>query len=111
MVMVFVSDLFDLREIDQFREIVKVEHRLVVAMLAIERHVFAEVHIFQMIGDKTAVTPLDPFGKNIRDVCRVVHLFYNTAFRTFDKSGQEVHFLTVRDLGPDLLDGLARIQL
>ena len=87
------------------------KHRLVVAMFAIERHIFAEVHIFQMIGNKTAVTPLDPLGKNIRDVCRVVHLFYNTAFRTFDKSGQLVHLFAARDLGPDLLDGLGRIQL
>lgn len=35
------------------------EHRIVFAVFAKKRDVFAEIHILQMISDKTAVTPLN----------------------------------------------------
>jgi hypothetical protein len=40
-----------------------VEHRLVFAVFAKEGRVFAEVHILQVIRDKTPVTSLDPFSE------------------------------------------------
>lgn len=44
------------------------EHRLVFTMFAEERDVFAEVHVFEMIGDKTAVATLDAFAKFLQDL-------------------------------------------
>ena len=42
---------------------VKVEHRIVFTVFAKKSDIFAEVHILEMIGDKTAVATLDAFTK------------------------------------------------
>ena len=39
------------------------EHRLVFAVVAKERDVFAEIHVFEVIGDKAAVATLYAFAK------------------------------------------------
>ena len=56
--MIFFGDLFELRNVKQLCEIVKMEHRVVLAVFAKERHVLAKVHVFQVIGDEAAVTTL-----------------------------------------------------
>ena len=43
------------------------EHRLVFAVVAKERDIFAEIHIFEVIGNKTAVTTLDAFAKIVQN--------------------------------------------
>ena len=58
MVVVLVRDFLQLRDVHQAREIVKVEHRVVLAVLAEERDVLAEVHIPKVVGDEAPVAPL-----------------------------------------------------
>lgn len=43
------------------------KHRLVFAVIAKKRNVFAEIHIFQMIRDKTAVATLNAFAELIQN--------------------------------------------
>ncbi len=45
MVVIVFRYLFQLRDIQQRGEIIKVEHRIVFTVLAKERHVLAKVHI------------------------------------------------------------------
>ena len=61
--MVFAGGFVQLGDIEQFCKVVKMEHRLVLAVLAKECNVFAEIHIFKVIGDKTAVAALDAFAE------------------------------------------------
>lgn len=63
MVVVAVRDLLQLRDVKKSRESIKMKHGVVFAVFAKERHVFAEVHIPQTIGDKTAVTSLYPLAE------------------------------------------------
>ena len=62
MVMI-LRDLFELRKIQQPREFVKVKHVLVFAVLAKERHVLAQIHIFEVIGDKASIAALYALAK------------------------------------------------
>ena len=39
------------------------EHRLVFAVVAEERDIFAEIHVFKVIRDKAAVATLDAFAE------------------------------------------------
>ena len=43
------------------------EHRLVFAVLAKEGDVLAEVHVFEVIGDKTPVATLDAFAECLQN--------------------------------------------
>ena len=61
--MVFFGYFFELRYIQQTGEVVEVEHVLVLAMFTEERHVLAEIHVFQMIGDKAAIAALDALAE------------------------------------------------
>ncbi len=63
MVMILVCYFLQFRYIEQPGEIVEVEHRIVFAVIAEERHIVTKIHILQMIGNKTAVTPLYPLAK------------------------------------------------
>ena len=63
MVVIVVGDLFEFRDIEQLREIIEVEHRVVLAVVAKERHVLAQVHILQVIGDEASVTPLNALAE------------------------------------------------
>ena len=61
--MMFAGGLIQLADIEQICKVVKMEHRLVLTVLAKECDVFAEIHVFEMIRDKTAVATLDAFAE------------------------------------------------
>jgi hypothetical protein len=63
--MMFAGDLVQLADIEQFCEVVKVEHRLVLAVLAKESDIFAKVHILEVIRDKTSVAALNALSEFI----------------------------------------------
>ena len=46
---------------------VKVEHCLVFTVFAKECDVFAEVHILEVIGDKTPIATLDAFAEFVQN--------------------------------------------
>jgi hypothetical protein len=69
--MIFFA-LAKLGGIEQPGEIVEVEHALVLTGLAKERGVLAQIHIFQMIGNKTPVTALDPFSEIRKDSFSII---------------------------------------
>ncbi len=72
--MMVLTDLVQLAQIEQAREFVKVEHRVVFAVFAEECDVFAEVHVFEVIGDKAAVATLDALAEFVENVSFVCHL-------------------------------------
>ena len=53
----------ELRCVKQFREVVKMEHRVVFAVLAKECDVLTEVHVLEVIGNKTAIATLYALAK------------------------------------------------
>ena len=53
----------ELCHIEKLRELVKMEHRLVLTVFAKECDVLAEVHVLKVIGDKAAVAALDALAK------------------------------------------------
>ena len=63
MVVIVFRNFLELRNVQQLRKIVEVEHRVVLTVLTKERHVLAQVHILQVIRDKAAVTSLYPLSK------------------------------------------------
>ena len=68
-VMVLIIGTIELREVHQLRELIEVEHRLVLAVLTKERDVLAKVHILEVIRNKAAVAPLNAlaeFGDSVR---------------------------------------------
>ena len=65
--MIFFGDLFELRNVQQLRELIEVEHRFVFAVFAKERHVLAEIHIFKMVCDEASVAALDAFSEFFED--------------------------------------------
>lgn len=62
MVIVFFG-FAELRCIEKFREILEVEHRIVFAVLAEERHIVTEPHVFEVICDEAAIATLDAFSE------------------------------------------------
>jgi hypothetical protein len=75
MVMIVVRRFFQLRHVHQFREIVEVEHGVILAVFAEERNVFAKVHVLQMIRNEAPVTALYAFGENSQNfrICICIH--------------------------------------
>ena len=65
--MMIVGDLFQLAEVHETREVLKVEHRVVLAVLAEERNVLAEIHVFEVKRDEAAITALDAFAEFCED--------------------------------------------
>jgi hypothetical protein len=63
LVVMFFGNLFELAEIDKASELVEVKHVLALAVFTEERHVFAEVHILEVISDKTSVAALDALAE------------------------------------------------
>ena len=63
LVVVFFSDFFQFRNIHKPGEVVEVEHVLVLAVFAKERHVFAEMHVLEVIRDKAAIAALNAFAE------------------------------------------------
>ncbi len=77
--MVFVSDFFEFRDVEYFREILKVKHRFVFAVIAKKRNVFAEIHILQMIRDETAVAALNAFAEFLQNFVGICSFHYLTS--------------------------------
>jgi hypothetical protein len=65
---VFVLGLAKFSGIHQPGELIEMKHRLVPAVLAVERDVLAEVHIFEVERNKTAVAPLHAAAKFCKEV-------------------------------------------
>ena len=65
--MIFFGDLFELRNVQQLRELIEVEHRFVLAVFAKERHVLAEIHVFEMVCNKASIAALDAFSEFFKD--------------------------------------------
>lgn len=82
------------------------KHSIVLAVLAVKCDVLAEIHILEVIGDKTAVTSLYPLAECFEYVCVLRHLFHHATFRAFDKVDQQRHLFTAGDLGADAFEGL-----
>jgi hypothetical protein len=68
MVMMLVFRLFQLCRVHKTRKLVEVEHCVVLAVFAKEGHVLAEVHILEMVCDKTAIAALDALGELLQNV-------------------------------------------
>jgi len=76
--MVAVRHLVQLCHVEEPREFIKVKHRVVLAMFAKERHILAEIHILEVIGDKTAVTALNALAKFIQNLVRSYFFHFTT---------------------------------
>ena len=59
----FFTRFSEFRGIEQLREIIEVEHRIIFAVFAEERDVVPEPHVLQMKSDETSVTSLDSFAE------------------------------------------------
>ena len=59
----FAGGLIQLADIKQLCKVVKMEHRLVLTVLAKERDILAEIHVLEMISNKTAVAALDALAE------------------------------------------------
>lgn len=58
-----VGDFAQFGDVKNLCVFVKVEHRLVLAVLAVIGDVFAEIHILHVIRNHTAVTALDALAE------------------------------------------------
>ena len=61
--MIFFGDLFELGDIEQPGELIEVEHGVVLTVFAKERHVFAEIHVLEMVRDEAAVAALNALSE------------------------------------------------
>ena len=61
--MMFARDLVQFADIEQLCKVVKMEHCVVFAVLAKKCDILAEVHIFEVIRNKTAVATLDALAE------------------------------------------------
>ncbi len=58
--MIFIrSRAREFGDVEDARELVEVEHRVVFAVLAVKGRILAEPHVFQIKGDEAAVAALD----------------------------------------------------
>jgi hypothetical protein len=75
MVMIVVRRFFQLRHVHKFREIIEVEHGVILAVFAKERNVFAKVHVLQMVCNEAPVAALNAFGENPQNfrICICIH--------------------------------------
>jgi hypothetical protein len=69
----FFGNLFELGNVEQTSELIKVKHVVVLAVFTKERDVLAEVHVLKVIGDKTSVAALYAFTKFGEDLFLVFH--------------------------------------
>ncbi|PYS88931.1 MAG: hypothetical protein DMF62_08440 [Acidobacteria bacterium] len=61
--MIFFGRLFQFADIDVLRKQIEMEHRVILAMLTEKGNVFTEIHVLEMVRDKTPVTPLNSFAE------------------------------------------------
>ncbi len=59
----FLGNFLELRDVEEPGKIVEVEHALVLAVFTEEGHVLTEIHVFEVISDKAAVTALYAFAE------------------------------------------------
>lgn len=69
--MIFIGDFAKFAEIQQFRKIIEMKHRLVAAVFAVIRHVLAEIHVLKVIRNIAAIAALDALSELFDDL-RVV---------------------------------------
>lgn len=62
MMMVFCH-LAELVQIQKTRKIIEMKHRVVFTVLAVKCYVFAQIHIFQIIRNVTAVAALNALAE------------------------------------------------
>ena len=86
--MMVTCDLVQFGDIEQLCKLIKMEHHLVLAVLAKERNILTEIHIFQVIGDETTITALNALAKFFENMLIGFHLLYHATFRFFDKAGE-----------------------
>lgn len=60
---VTLGQFLQFADVDLPGKLLKMEHRIVLAVFAKEGHVFAEIHILQMIRDEAAIAALYPFAE------------------------------------------------
>lgn len=68
MMMIIFRNLAEFAEIEQFREFIEMKHCLVAAVLAKISDVLTKIHVLQMIGNITAITPLNALSEFADDL-------------------------------------------
>jgi len=68
--MMLFGDFFQLADVDVPGKQVEMEHRIVLAMFTEKGNILAEIHVLEMVGDKTPVTPLNSFAEFANDFGR-----------------------------------------
>jgi hypothetical protein len=58
--------------VHQSGEFVEVKHRVVLAVLAKERHVLTQIHVLEMVRNKTAVAALYPLSEFFQQLFLIV---------------------------------------
>lgn len=93
------------------------KHRLVLTVVAKEGNVLTQIHILEVIGDKTAITTLNAFAKYLDDFLACLHyldrranLFHDAAFRCFNKLDEHIDLITARNVFADLFNGLRGVE-
>jgi hypothetical protein len=91
MVMVLFRHFAELGAVEYFRENVKVKHRLVPTVFAEISDIFAQIHILQMIRNKTAVATLNALAVNLHQFIFFVlfHCFISRNFNTKKAEGNK----------------------
>jgi hypothetical protein len=64
---VIIRQFLQFADVDMFGKLLKMEHRIVLAVVAKECYVFAEIHVFQMVSDEAAVASLHPFAELLQN--------------------------------------------
>ena len=87
------------------------EHRFVPTMFAKECDILAEIHILEVIRDKTAVTTLYALAEFLDNVGVGSHLFNNASLGAFDKFGEQIDLAAICYFRADALYCLRCVEL
>ena len=71
--MMIIVWLVELRKVHHAAELVEVKHGLVLTVLAKEGHVFAEIHVLEVVSNKAAIAALDALAEFVEDLLVVGH--------------------------------------
>ena len=85
--MIFVRDLFQFRNVHEPGEVIEVKHVLVLTVFAKERHVLAEIHVFEMVRNEASIAALDAFSEFLYNFLLVVHRLILWAVPTDERKG------------------------
>jgi len=69
----FFCNFLKLRDVEEAGKVIEVKHVLVFAVLAKERNVLTEVHVFEVICDKASVAALNTLAELFEDFGFVDH--------------------------------------